>query len=153
MFLMYLVRSKEILSYQDKVMQKCILHVLPSGSSKKLLHSCFTKSSFVPNPNGWREILAQTPPAENKFDQFFQRVSCIVAYIMYYKWCLVHVVYISSSVWVLRTQNAGWNLYFPHFLCKKAEKCKKGTNLLQKWAKNWFLKFAPKRWSNVLFPA
>ena len=43
-------------------------------------------------------------------------------------------------------------VYFQRFLCKIAEKRKKVTNLLQNLAKNSFFKFAPKRWSSVLFP-
>ena len=35
------------------------------------------------------------------------------------------VLYISTSVWVLRTPNAGRMSHFQHFLCKKAEKNKK----------------------------
>ena len=32
------------------------------------------------------------------------------------------MLYISTSVWVLRTPNAGQNLHFQHCLCYKAEK-------------------------------
>ena len=40
---------------------------------------------------------------------------------------------------------------FSAFFCPKKMR-KKGTNLLQNLAKKRFFKFAPKRWSNVLFP-
>ena len=36
-----------------------------------------------------------------------------------------NVLYISTSVWVRRTPNAGRNSHFQCFLCKKAEKNKK----------------------------
>ena len=43
-------------------------------------------------------------------------------------------------------------VYFQHFLCKKAlKKREKVTNLHQNLAKNVFFKFAPKRWTRVLF--
>ena len=61
------------------------------------------------------------------------------------------MLYISTSVWVLPTPYAGWNMHFKHFLCLKAKKCKKVRNLPKNLAKNGFLKFAPKRWSSVLF--
>ena len=58
-----------------------------------------------------------------------------------------YVLYFSTSVWVLR--NAGQNTHFQHF---KQRKAKKARNLQQNFAKkNTFFKFAPKRWSTVLF--
>ena len=35
------------------------------------------------------------------------------------------VLYISTSIWVLRTPNFGWNMRFQRFLCLKAKNCKK----------------------------
>ena len=32
----------------------------------------------------------------------------------------IHVLYISTSVWVLHTPNAGWNSHFQHFKWQKA---------------------------------
>ena len=51
------------------------------------------------------------------------------------------VLYISTSVWVLRTPNTGRNNNFQHFLCKKA---KKARNLQQNFEKKPFFEFAPK---------
>ena len=59
------------------------------------------------------------------------------------------VLYFWTSIWMLRTPNAGRNSHFQCFLCKKA---KKARNLKQNFAKNTFFKFAPERWSTVLFP-
>ena len=53
------------------------------------------------------------------------------------------LLYISTSVWVLPTSNAGEIVIFSVFTAenlKKQEFC------------NRFFKFAPKRWSTVLFP-
>ena len=64
--------------------------------------------------------------------------------------------YISTSVWVLHTPNAGPNGHFLIFCAKKLKSTtlvpKKVTNLWQNSAKKGFLKFAPKHWSRVLFP-
>ena len=57
------------------------------------------------------------------------------------------MLYISTSVWVLRMSKAGQNSHA--FLRLKA---KKEKNLLQNFEKTGFLDFAPKRWSSVLFP-
>ena len=62
------------------------------------------------------------------------------------------LLYISTSVWVLRTPNAGWNSHFQRFCCKKPKKQEICRNLQQIFAKNSFFKFAPKRWLTVLLP-
>ena len=56
---------------------------------------------------------------------------------------------ISTSVWVLRTPNAGWNSHFQGFYSFFLEKAK---YLQQISSKTRFLKFAPERWSTVFFP-
>ena len=47
------------------------------------------------------------------------------------------LLYNSNTIWVLRTQNAGWNLHYSIFL--KLKKHKKVTNLVPNLAKNCFL--------------
>ena len=60
------------------------------------------------------------------------------------------LLYILTSIWVLRMPNAGRISHFQHFCCKKAKKKKEiCSKFLQK---NRFFKFAPERWSTVLFP-
>ena len=39
------------------------------------------------------------------------------------------MLYILTSIWVLWTPNAGQNSHFHHFLCLKAKKMQKVTNL------------------------
>ena len=57
------------------------------------------------------------------------------------------MLHISTSVWVLRTPNA-----IVIFSIFNSKKLKKARNLQQNLAKITFFKFAPKRWSTVLFP-
>ena len=59
------------------------------------------------------------------------------------------LLYISTSVWVLHTPKAGWNSHFQHFCAKKVKKQEICSKILKKHV---FFKFAPKRWSTVLFP-
>ena len=58
-----------------------------------------------------------------------------------------YVLYILTSVWVLRTPNAGRNGHFQHFFCKKAQKSKK---FAANFCKKHFFKFASERWSTVI---
>ena len=48
------------------------------------------------------------------------------------------LLFISTSVWVLGNPNAGRNLNFQRFLCKKLKKCKKVTNLMLNLQKGFF---------------
>ena len=60
------------------------------------------------------------------------------------------VLYISTSVWVLHTPNAGLNSHFQHFFYNKAKISKKfAANFC---TKTCFFKLAPKCWSTDLFP-
>ena len=45
------------------------------------------------------------------------------------------VLYISTSIWVLRTPKAGQNMLFTCFLCKKAEKGRKSKKIDAKFDK------------------
>ena len=56
------------------------------------------------------------------------------------------VLYILTSVWVLRTQKAGWNCHFLHFYGKKLKKQEICSKFLQNTG---FWKFASKRWPSV----
>ena len=47
--------------------------------------------------------------------------------------CVSHMLYISTSVWLLRTPNAGQNSHFQHFYC-------------------FFCSVVPKRWSKYTTP-
>ena len=62
--------------------------------------------------------------------------------------------YILTRVWVLHTPNAGPNIHFQCFFCYKgAKKVQKSKKFAEKYNKKMgILKFAPKRWSKVLFP-
>ena len=60
--------------------------------------------------------------------KMFQIPDCLVSgiYCMNVIWNnLVRLLNILTSVWVLRTPNADWNMLFKHFLHKKAENRKK----------------------------
>ena len=57
------------------------------------------------------------------------------------------VLYISTSVWVLRTPNANQNSHFQRFSAKKQKKQEFCSKFLQKTR---FFEFALKRWSTVL---
>ena len=62
---------------------------------------------------------------------------------------IIHrVLYISTSIWVLRTPNAVKIFIFSIFCAKKLLKMQKKWQI---WYKKRFFKFAPKRWSSVLF--
>ena len=54
------------------------------------------------------------------------------------------MLYISTSVWVLRTPNAGRNSHFQHFSAKSLKKQDICSKFLQKTC---FFKFSTKRWS------
>ena len=59
------------------------------------------------------------------------------------------VVYFDQCLGAAPSQN----FHFQRFLCKRAEKrFKKSNKFAAKINKNFFFKFAPKRWSIVLFP-
>ena len=60
------------------------------------------------------------------------------------------LLYISSSVWVLHTPNAGWNMLFNVFL--KTKKEEKEWKLMQILALNVFFVVAPECWCRVLYP-
>ena len=60
------------------------------------------------------------------------------------------MLYISTSVWVLRTPNVGRYSHFQRFCCKKPKTSKKFAANFSK--KQVFLEFAPERWSTVLLP-
>ena len=58
------------------------------------------------------------------------------------------LMYNLTRVWMLRTPNAGLNLYFQHFLWQKAEKMQKSKKFTSKFSKKTgVLKFASNRWS------
>ena len=59
------------------------------------------------------------------------------------------VLYISTSVWVLRTPNAGRNDHFQRFYSFFLEKNKK---FAANFSKKEFFKFAPEHWWTVLLP-
>ena len=49
------------------------------------------------------------------------------------------MLYISTSVWLLRTPNTDWNLNFQHFLCEIAQKMQKNNKFAGKFSqKNGF---------------
>ena len=60
---------------------------------------------------------------------------------------LQYLLYILTSVWVLRNPNAGRNSHFQRFLWKISKYI--SSKFLQKTC---FNEFAPKCWSTVLFP-
>ena len=47
------------------------------------------------------------------------------------------MLYILTSVWVLRNPNAGWNLHSKRFCAKKLKKAKKQEICIQFFGKNW----------------
>ena len=62
------------------------------------------------------------------------------------------MLYISTSVQALLTQNAGKNMHFKVFNGKKLKKGEKSKKFAAKFCKKQNFKFAPKHKSSVLFP-
>ena len=128
------------------------LHFPSSSSSSSSSSSLFTcKYSYAKKP---------VPPANQPSCKYIEPIPGKIDTAAYYsrlnwKLDLVNipnqtlVLYILTSVWVLRTPKAGRTSHFQSFFCKKA---KKARNLQQIFAKTCFFKFAPERWLTVLFP-
>ena len=58
--------------------------------------------------------------------------------VVFFKPLVPCLLYILTSVWVLRTPNAGWNLHFQHFCAKKLKKYKKSNKFNAKFRKKFF---------------
>ena len=49
------------------------------------------------------------------------------------------IIFFLTSIWVLRTPNAGQNMLFKSFLCKKVKKEEKAWKLMQNLEKQYFV--------------